>query len=119
MNELLVCCGICLSATSGIIALLCGRGAASDRLFSGQMLIAAICGALGALRSLFAPTSSTFGAVWQVPGGQFLIEVDALSAVFLLPVFLLGVLGACYGMGYYPVERLFDRAKRLRKAGCL
>jgi hydrogenase-4 component B len=37
---------------------------------------------------------------WAVPYGSFFVEVDALSAFFLLPVFLLTGLAAIYGVQY-------------------
>jgi hydrogenase-4 component B len=38
---------------------------------------------------------------WDVPGGAFALHVDALSALFLLPVFVLGALGVIYGRAYW------------------
>ena len=38
---------------------------------------------------------------WPVPGGAFRIDVDGLSAMFLLQIFLVSLLGAIYGLGYW------------------
>ena len=31
---------------------------------------------------------------WAVPGGEFAVAVDGISAIFLLPIFLIPMLGA-------------------------
>ena len=40
---------------------------------------------------------------WPVPFGEFFIELDPLSAWFLVPTLLLSVLSAVYGVGYLAV----------------
>lgn len=37
---------------------------------------------------------------WAVPYGSFFVELDALSAFFLLPIFLLSAVAALYGSAY-------------------
>ncbi|MBI2922677.1 MAG: hypothetical protein HYY18_16615 [Planctomycetes bacterium] len=37
---------------------------------------------------------------WPMPGGSFRVEIDALSAFFLLPILALSALAAVYGTGY-------------------
>ncbi|MDD2236531.1 MAG: hypothetical protein PHG65_04920, partial [Kiritimatiellae bacterium] len=39
---------------------------------------------------------------WSLPWGTFSIGVDALSAVFLLPILLIPALGSFYALGYHP-----------------
>ncbi len=45
--------------------------------------------------------SGTWRLPWPVPGGGIVIAVDALSAVFLLPIALLSALAAVYARGYW------------------
>jgi hydrogenase-4 component B len=40
-------------------------------------------------------------AAWLLPWGSFSVRIDSLSAVFLIPVFLIPALGAMYGQGYW------------------
>lgn len=60
--------------------------------------IAAISGsALGlvtAIRVLVTGETEAMSGIWHMPGGSLHLEVDALSAFFLLPVFGLSILTA-------------------------
>ena len=42
---------------------------------------------------------------WEVPYGSFFVALDALSAFFLLPIFLLSAVAAVYGSEYLQVYR--------------
>src|SRR5437867_11928659 len=42
---------------------------------------------------------------WQVPYGAFFVQIDALSAFFLLPMFGLSALAAVYGAEYMVAHR--------------
>ncbi|MGE5783488.1 MAG: proton-conducting transporter membrane subunit, partial [Myxococcales bacterium] len=114
MNELLVCLAIVLSGTSGIVALAAGVRPISDRIFAGQMAIAAGLGWVAAIRVLLGLTTRAPILRWFVPGGSLHLNVDALSALFLLSIFLLGSLGALYGTAYFSVAAKRQQAVRLR-----
>ena len=68
-------------------------------------------GASGACATALIPTArvllggapESLHASWSVPLGAFSVEIDALSAFFLVPVFVLGGLAAVYGHGYMRV----------------
>ena len=64
-------------------------------------LAACTVGAAGAARVLWTNADVAVTAAWSAPGGSFAIHVDALSALFLLPIFVLGGLGTVYGRGYW------------------
>ena len=51
---------------------------------------------------------------WTVPGGPFLVGIDAISAVFLLPVFLVSLLGNVYGLGYWKQTEHPENGRKLR-----
>ena len=53
-----------------------------------------------ACASLVSGYGFEFHCAWNVPGGSFAIALDALSGLFLLPVLILGAVGAVYGMEY-------------------
>jgi len=56
---------------------------------------------LGALFAVYNnPTAAVFSIPWAIPCGSFSLGADALSAVFLFPVFLLSALSALYGFDY-------------------
>jgi len=56
--------------------------------------------------------TSEIAAPWAIPGGELRIRVDALSAFFVLPVFVVAFAGALYGESYWPAEK--PRAVYLR-----
>jgi hydrogenase-4 component B len=50
---------------------------------------------------------------WPAAGNS-LIGADALSAFFLVPIFLMGTLGAVYGLGYWPQQQHPRNGRKLR-----
>ncbi|MDK9701352.1 MAG: proton-conducting transporter membrane subunit [bacterium] len=77
----------------------------TPKLSNGFGLGGAITGsALGLLSAILFLTSplpvESVRLPWSVPYGSFYIELDALSAFFLLPIFLLTGLSAVYGARY-------------------
>jgi len=50
---------------------------------------------------------------WPAVGGG-LVALDALSAFFLVPVFLMGALGSLYGLGYWPQDHHRRNARKLQ-----
>src|SRR5260370_4605055 len=66
--------------------------------------IGAICGsALGllvAIRVLVTGQVEGMSGAWPMPGGGLHVEIDPLSAFFLLPIFGLSVLTGLYGRSY-------------------
>jgi hydrogenase-4 component B len=91
--EVLVLLGICLHLTAGVVA-----GVAPGRRRSDVALVLALLAslALGAAAGLGLVQTHRGMLVlpWPVPGAAIVIVVDALSAVFLFPVALLGAAAA-------------------------
>jgi hydrogenase-4 component B len=115
MNELLALGAVALAAVSGLLAMLAGsRTRAADRLFVGLMSFAAALGLTAAFRALTGFETGSWSRAWSVPGGVFAVEVDALSAMFLAQIFLIGALGTLYGAGYWSAEKHPDTAAKLR-----
>jgi formate hydrogenlyase subunit 3/multisubunit Na+/H+ antiporter MnhD subunit len=75
-----------------------------DRNFSwlgaGSVVIAAVSGCLPTIQVLLRGATEQFRLPWPVPFGEFFIELDPLSAWFLLPTLVLAALSAIYGVGY-------------------
>ncbi len=69
-------------------------------LAAGSVVIAAGLGCLPAIQVLLGGATEQFHFPWPVPYGEFFIELDPLSAWFLLPTLLLSALCAIYGVGY-------------------
>ncbi|HSH68471.1 MAG TPA: proton-conducting transporter membrane subunit [Deferrisomatales bacterium] len=90
-------------------------GGLAGLLLSHRPRLALRAGALGAVAgglvgvglALAVLTGTPFLSIdlpWPVPGGTLSLGVDALSAVFLVPVFGLSALFAVYGVGYLDAQ---------------
>jgi formate hydrogenlyase subunit 3/multisubunit Na+/H+ antiporter MnhD subunit len=66
-------------------------------------MIAAVLGCIPAIQVLLHGSTEQLRLPWSVPFGEFFIELDPLSAWFLLPTLLLAALSAIYGVGYLRV----------------
>ena len=84
-----------------VVVLLSSR---SDRNLSwfgaGSVVIAAVLGCIPAVQVLLGGAAVQLRFPWSMPFGEFFIELDPLSAWFLLPTLLLSALSAVYGVGY-------------------
>ncbi len=119
MNEhlKLVLEGVALLAISGLPGLLAPRrnraGQAIATLLAAPGCIAGLIGTLGSLGS---GSIHRFGSseYWRAPLGGFVIELDALTCVFLLPVFVITLVGSLYGLGYWRQNEHPENAARLQ-----
>jgi hydrogenase-4 component B len=115
VNEWLAVGGIALAAASGVPGLFfCPRRAAGERIAVTVLTAGAALGMAAALRALLLGGGDGLRLPWAVPGGSFRLEVDALSAMFLLPVFAIALLGAIYGLGYWRQADHPDSGRKLR-----
>ena len=116
MNEWLVMGGVGFAALSGLPGLFMKReSAAGERIAVALLAFATVSGGVGAVRALIAPSQGSGLALdWPVPGGMFRIYVDALSAMFLVQIFLLSFLGAIYGLAYWKQAEHPDNGRKLR-----
>jgi formate hydrogenlyase subunit 3/multisubunit Na+/H+ antiporter MnhD subunit len=64
------------------------------------VVVAAIAGCIPAVQVLLGGSVLQLRLPWPVPYGEFFIELDPLSAWFLVPTLLLSALAAIYGVGY-------------------
>lgn len=115
MSELLVIFGLSGCAVSGLAGLLFSR-----RTCVGQRVATAIavagCG-LGLVGVGVFWSTSESAAIrrpWLIPGGEFYVEMDGLSALFLVPVFLIALLGSVYGLSYWNQTEHPDNGRKLR-----
>lgn len=86
---------------SGLVALGASRSARWATLWGvGGALSACALGVGATLWALLTDTTEVLRLAWSVPYGTFFVELDALSAFFLIPIFLLCGLAALYGGAY-------------------
>lgn len=95
-----------LLVTGALASLAAGRRpVTATALGAGTALGGGIAGLASAMRALVRPGGESIRWPWPVPGGEFHIQLDALSAFFLVPVFLLAAVAALYGSSYMMAYR--------------
>jgi len=93
---------ICLLAGGGVLALFAMHSPrAATILGAGSCVLAALAGLVPVLRALGGAPSEAVRRAWDVPYGSFHVELDALSAVFVLPILVLCALSAVAGTPYW------------------
>jgi hydrogenase-4 component B len=98
----LVLLAIATLSLSGVPALFGSRRAmAGQRMAVALMLLGSATGLAGAVWALIAPTPVALDLAGVLPMGRFSVALDALGAVFLMPVFVVPALGAVYGLDYW------------------
>jgi hydrogenase-4 component B len=113
MSERLILAGILLNAVSGVPGLFLSRHSGTGQRLAALLAVAGcLLGMAGvgaywtASGSLSAVQGTASGSEavrfpWPIPGGEFHVQVDGLSALFLAPVFLVALLGSIYGLSYW------------------
>ena len=95
-----------LITVGGFAALSVQRSARWSMLIGvGSAVGGCLAGLIPAVRVLLGEPSPSLRAAWDVPYGAFVVEVDPLSAFFLLPIFGLSALAAIYGAEYLRAYR--------------
>jgi hydrogenase-4 component B len=107
----LIIIAIVLAAASGLPGMVLARSSAwGQRIAAGLMGSSALAGLAGVWAALRAAQCPVSWFPWPAMGDS-VVGVDALSAFFLAPIFLMGGLGSIYGLGYWP-QRLHPRNGR-------
>ncbi|MCM2314986.1 MAG: hypothetical protein NDJ92_07535 [Thermoanaerobaculia bacterium] len=102
MSAQLVLLGSILCIASGGLAILPGKS--FIRTTPVMIITGAIAGLAGCWIGLTSATT-TLVLPWMIPGGEFRITVDALSAFFAAPAFLMAGAGGLYAERYWPADR--------------
>lgn len=92
--------GIIIVAISGCGALLFSKLKTGKNIATGGVILGCLLSAIPATQVFLEGTPYSFQTEWGGPFGHFALEIDRLSAFFLLPHFLLSVLCALYGREY-------------------
>jgi hydrogenase-4 component B len=115
MSEQLVLVATTLVAISGIAGFVFPRYSATGQYVT---TILASAGALFGFGGLIAfwlySNSQPINYAWSVPGGEFAVGIDGISAVFLLPIFLVSMLGNIYGHEYWAQAEHPENGRKLR-----
>lgn len=92
--------GILLIIVTGFVCLFIQDGKKCTRFGAAGMIAGSAMGLAAAIRVLWSGTAISLNVPWQVPYGSFYVEMDGLSALFLIPVFIVCSIAAVYGCGY-------------------
>lgn len=79
-----------------------GRGfcAVTEVVAVWSIVVASAVGALTSVWVLLSGVVVKWEGGWRLPGARLAVEIDALSAWFLLPLCIVGAAGAMYGRAY-------------------
>ncbi len=81
-------------------ALASSRPRLASGLGAGGAVLGSALGLVPALQVLAGRSLPAVEIAWAVPGGALALGIDALSAFFLVPVFVIGAASAIYGAAY-------------------
>src|SRR6516165_8935820 len=97
---------ILLLAFGGMLAIVLYPRAGLCQL-AGQTgaVLGSASGLVAALHVLVTGDAVSLSSIWHMPGGSLQLEIDALSAFFLLPVFGLSIVTGLYGRSYFAGHR--------------
>jgi len=110
-----VLAGAALAAVSGLPTFLARRTSrAAECLAALVSVCGAVLGLAGAVSVLSSGQSASLTLPWPLPSVSLQLEVDALSSLFLIPVFLVSALASVYGLGYWSAAEQPASARRLR-----
>jgi hydrogenase-4 component B len=87
----------------GIAAMACAtRARLAHFLGQSTAILGSLVGLGAAASVLLTGNADALSLSWPMPGGGLHVELDVLSAFFLLPVFCLSALTGLYGRSYLP-----------------
>lgn len=85
----------------GLVSLAAGnRPGRANAIGAGGAFLGCLAGIVPAVEVLWTGQTLEMRTPWEVPCGSFFMQMDALSAFFLIPVLVLSALSALYGVRY-------------------
>lgn len=115
MSELLVLLAIIAAAASGVPGLLLSRHSMVGQWIAVLLIAIGDClGLSGVSVYWIGGDSRPISFSWPLPVAEFSVAVDGLSAIFLIPIFLISLLGSVYGLGYWRQPEHAENGRKLR-----
>jgi hydrogenase-4 component B len=110
----MILAAIAVLGFSGLPAcLLSSRSAVGQRLAALLMCLGGVIGLGGIAASFNEAASPTLCVPWFLPWGRFAITIDAISILFLAPVFIVPALGSIYGLRYWKQSEHPENGRQL------
>ncbi|MDD5327189.1 MAG: proton-conducting transporter membrane subunit [Phycisphaerae bacterium] len=93
--------GLVIIFVGGLASLINGRRAGLASFFGAAGAVAgSITAVIPAFKVFLHGVTESFRLNWNIPFGSFFVQIDAISAVFLIPIFGLSAIAAVYGAEY-------------------
>ena len=104
-----------VAATSGVPGLLVRHDSMVGQYVATFLAcVAGAIGLFGVFRHLQIGVADVIDWPWAVPGGEFVVALDGLSALFVAPVQLIFLLGSIYGLSYWKQTEHAGNGRKLR-----
>jgi hydrogenase-4 component B len=84
-----------------------------QRLAALCMILGSMLGFGGIVASFNETTTPTLCLPWFLPWGQFIVTIDIISILFLVPVFIVPAFGAIYGLRYWKQSEHPENSRQL------
>ncbi|NLD93710.1 MAG: hydrogenase [Fibrobacter sp.] len=105
---------IVLIGLSGFPALLFSNKTRTGQLFTTSLLTTgSISGLFGIGLFYKIGKTASFSHSWALPIGMFSVELDSISSIFLIMVFLIPMFGSLYGLGYWKQTEHPENGRKL------
>lgn len=114
MSIALLLAAVVLLASSGVPGLLATRKSDAAQIVACTLAMIGGALGLGGVGVFCWAGSADLDLAWFLPLGSLSIRIDALSAAFLLPIFLVPLLGSLYGLGYWKQSEHPENGRKLR-----
>ncbi len=110
----LLCFVVILQSISGLPLLIPRFPAAFGQKFAaGLMALASLAGVMAAVTALLFPSPQSYLLDWGLPFGPAEMGIDPLSAIFLLPIFIVTGCSAIYAVSYWPAAQHPGNVRKL------
>ncbi len=97
--------GMILISCAGVPGLFWRRqSSGAEQLACCLTLAGCGCGLMAIIDVFLYQASADLSWGWSLPGGVFAVQLDAISTLFLLPLFLVVACGSVYGLRYWPQQ---------------
>jgi hydrogenase-4 component B len=107
---------IVLAALSGCVGLMFSRRSLAGQWLTTLIVVAGcFCGLWQLAQFCFLGlTAPVVRFASPIEGVDAALGLDSLSAIFLVPIFLIGMLGSIYGLGYWKQTEHLENGRKLR-----